>query len=345
MKQLLLILLSITFSNACFSKIWRVNNNPGVNADFTTLQAAHDGAASGDTLHIESSPTHYGYGTFTKKLIVIGTGYYLDQNLNLQAFTLPSLVAAITLSPGSDGSVLEGLSFVGNVVYVNANDITIRRNNFASPAGNIPDYSTGGIVIGYQYPVSNIVVSQNFSIGISNNQTASGVLILNNYITRPAYEGDATAQTSVSLLPATTAILKNNIFRRGAIQVSNSNLSNNIMYAGTLVGTGNLLSNNIGSGTQFGTANGNQENVSMAAVFEMTGSYDGAYKLKAGSPAIGAGFGSTVQNPVDCGMFGGTTPYVLSGLPAIPSIYYFTNQPVGSNSDPIDVQIKVRSNN
>jgi len=68
------------------------------------------------------------------------------------------------------------------------------------------------------------------------------------------------------------------------------------------------------------------------------------FKLKAGSPALGAGYGSTAQNPVDAGMYGGSTPYVLSGIPAIPSIYFFANQPVGSNSDPIDVQIKVRSN-
>lgn len=117
------------------------------------------------------------------------------------------------------------------------------------------------------------------------------------------------------------------------------------MYNGTLGGSGNLVSNNIGNATQFGTADGNQQNVDMTTVFVGTGSNDGYYKLKVGSPAIGAGYGSTVQNPVDAGMFGGSTSYVLSGLPAIPSIYFFANQPVGSNSDPIDVQIKVKSNN
>ena len=37
---------------------------------------------------------------------------------------------------------------------------------------------------------------------------------------------------------------------------------------------------------------------------------DAKWKLKAGSPAIGAGVSG-----VDCGVFGGVTPYVLSGVP------------------------------
>jgi hypothetical protein len=117
------------------------------------------------------------------------------------------------------------------------------------------------------------------------------------------------------------------------------------MIDGSLSGSGNLISNNIGNSTQFGNANGNKQNVTMTSVFEGTGSSDGAFRLKSGSPAIGAGYGSTSANPVDCGIFGGNTPYKLSGLPAIPSIYFYTNQPVGSNSDPINVQVKVRSNN
>jgi hypothetical protein len=143
-------------------------------------------------------------------------------------------------------------------------------------------------------------------------------------------------------------ILQNNIFRRGTVNVSNSNLSNNIMVAGFLGGSGNLTSNNIANGTQFGNLNGNQQNVDMTTVFLGIASgisSDGAWKLKAGSPAIGAGFGSTVSNPIDCGMYGGYFPYALSGMPPIPSIYFFENQPVGSNADPIDVSIKVKSNN
>ena len=75
----------------------------------------------------------------------------------------------------------------------------------------------------------------------------------------------------------------------------------------------------------------------MSTVFVGTGSTDGQWKLIAGSTAIGAGV-----NGEDCGMFGGSNSYVLSGLPAIPAIYFFTAPAEGGNQLP--VKIKVKSN-
>jgi hypothetical protein len=344
MKKFLLLSVAVTLTcSISFAKIWRVNNNSGVTADFTTLQAAHDGASSGDTIYLESSPNGYGGLNCTKKLAIIGTGYFLDQNTDLQAFTLPSHVGGITFSAGSQGSSVEGLSFDNNSVYINVNDIVVRRNYFASANGTTPDYYVGGVAI--YNGASNILITQNYALQINSNSSSTGVLISNNVISFNAYYGETTTQPSINLHANTVAIIKNNIFRRGVISAYNSNISNNIMIAGSLAGSGNLISNNIGNSTQFGNTNGNKQNVDAGTIFESTGSFDGAYKLKSGSPAIGAGYGSTTASPVDCGIFGGTTPYKLSGLPAIPSIYFFSNQPVGSNSDPIDVQVKVRSNN
>jgi hypothetical protein len=51
-------------------KTWRVNNNPGISADFTTAQVAHDAASAGDTIHLEPSLTNYGGLNITKKLAV-----------------------------------------------------------------------------------------------------------------------------------------------------------------------------------------------------------------------------------------------------------------------------------
>ena len=346
MKKLSLLIAVLTIvSNAAYAKIWRVNNNPGVNANFTTLQAAHDGAASGDTIYLESSATNYDNLTCSKKLIIIGTGYFLDQNQGLQAFTLPSQVNAININSGSEGSIIEGLSIAGsNVITINSvSDIIIRRNNFAYNISGLSDYYTGGVTI--NGTGSNIFIAQNFDLKILNNGIYTGILISNNYIASNGYGGDVSNESCIQLNASSIAIIKNNVFRRGVVTAYNSNISNNIMYAGSLGGSGNLISNNISGGIQFGTADGNKASVDMTTVFQITGSFDAAWKLKAGSPAIGAGYGSTNQSPVNCGIYGGSTPYVLSGIPAIPSIYFFANQPVGSNSDPIDVQIKVRSNN
>ena len=86
----------------------------------------------------------------------------------------------------------------------------------------------------------------------------------------------------------------------------------------------------------------------MSTVFVGTGtgiSDDGQWRLAVGSPAIQAGFGSTPAKPIDAGMYGANTPYVVSGLPTVPSIYFFENTAIGSNSVPINVSIKVKSNN
>jgi hypothetical protein len=71
-----------------------------------------------------------------------------------------------------------------------------------------------------------------------------------------------------------------------------------------------------------------------------TGSNDGIFQLKAGSPAIGAGVGG-----VDMGLFGGSDPYVLSGLPAIPAIWFISAPSSGSGASGLQVQIKAKSHN
>lgn len=341
-------------SNSVDAKIWRVNSTPGINADFSTLQAAHNGAASGDTLHLEGSATTYGSLTATKKLIIIGPGYYLGENPGTQAIALTALVNNITFNVGAEGSIVMGCDFRGSSVSVFCNDIVIRRNNFASPSGNTADWSTGIIYIYYQSSnsnigVNNVIISQNFGVYISAaSRATNGLLITNNYLGVNGFSGDATTSSSINLNDNTVAIIQNNILRRGRINTNNCSFTNNIMVAGSLVGTGNLLANNLANETQFGSTNGNQANVDMTAVFLGSGtgiSTDGAWKLKAGSPAIGAGFGSTVANPIDAGMFGSNVSYVLSGMPPIPSVYFFENQPVGSNTDPIDVNLKAKSHN
>ena len=333
--------------------IWRVNNNSGVVANFTTLQAAHNGAAAGDTLHIEASATSYGALTCTKRLIIIGTGYFLGENPNTQAITVSSKVDAITFNMGSAGSILLGLDLEGSSVNVYSPDIVIRRCKFNNPSGTNIEWTIGQVNVYYNsnnsgIAANNIVISENYGLTITVNYPSSGILITNNYILRPVHETDGTISNCLLIHANGIALVQNNIFRRGRITANNSNLTNNIMYAGSIVGTGNLISNNLANGTQFGNTSGNQQNVVMSNVFVGPGpgiSTDGQWVLKVGSPSIEAGYGSTPGNPIDAGIISGQTPYALAGLPPIPAVYFFQNQPVGSNTDPIDVQIKVKSHN
>ncbi|MES2647952.1 MAG: hypothetical protein V4717_13820 [Bacteroidota bacterium] len=348
-KILFFAVLGIILSQSSFAKIWRVNNKAGITANFTTLQAAHDSAASGDTIHLEGSPFTYGGLTCSKKVTIIGAGYYLNENPNTQAVKQFSQVAAMTLNHGSAGTSIMGLDFKGAGLNIYAGDITVIRNKFSYNGANEDDYA-GIITIYYMnnngaIGASNINISQNYGVAISNTYPSTGLLITNNYITYgTAY---SFGQTNLGLNVNSIALVQNNVFNYGNITAYNSSFTNNIMLGGTFNGTGNLTANNIGNANQFGSLNGNKANIDMATVFIGTGegiSSDGRWKLKAGSPGIASGYGSTAGNPVDIGMYGGTSKYVPSGMPPIPAVYFFENQPIGSNTDPIDVQIKVKSN-
>lgn len=348
---LLAILCALLNSQNSFAKIWRVNNNPGVNADFADLASAHAGAASGDTLHLEGSPNGYGSATITKKLTILGPGYFLDENINSQSLLHSAKVSGITFSMGSQGSMIMGLDFVGSSIAVHTDDIIIRRNKFCSPGNNIPDWSTGIVNVYYHndnsaIAANNIIISQNYGLKVTVHNPSTGILITNNFIGADGWQGDQTGSNALAAHANAIILVQNNVFRRGKVIAYNSNFTNNIMPFGFFEGTGNLYSNNMAGDTQFGTANGNQANVVMTNVFVGTGtgvSTDGQWKLKAGSPALGAGYGSTAQNPIDAGMYGGQSAYILAGMPPMPAVYSFEVQPIGSNSDPIDVKVKVKS--
>ncbi|MEI6949439.1 hypothetical protein V9K67_19790 [Paraflavisolibacter sp. H34] len=350
LRTTLLTVLSFVAFQAS-AKIWRVNNNTGISADFTTLQAAHNGAASGDTLHLEGSPSNYGGLTCTKNLVILGPGYFLDENPNTQSLAQTAKVTAVTFNVGSEGSQIMGLDFQGNTLTVQAHDIVIRRNRFSTTNGASSDYSCGDIRLYYlntnsNIAVKNIIISQNYGVSISVNSASTGILITNNFISVNSHYGEGSTSGCLTAHANAILLIQNNIFRRGKLNVSNSSITNNIMWTGFFEGTANLVANNLAGGTQFGATNGNQASVTMTDVFVGTGtgiSPDGQWKLKAGSPALGAGYGSTGANPIDAGMYSGQTPYVLAGQPPMPAIYFFENQPVGSNTDPIDVSIKVKS--
>ncbi|MES2734427.1 MAG: hypothetical protein V4714_21955 [Bacteroidota bacterium] len=313
------LLLLLGSNQAHAQRRWRVNNTPGVNADFTTIQAAHDAATTGDIIYVEGSFTAYGDVTFTKRITLIGTGYFLSENSGVTATTLQATMGSITLNTGSAGSVIKGCSFF--IVTINdVGNLTISRNNMSGVRNN-------SAVI-----TDPINIIQNY---IGGNSIALGGSLANLFIGNNFIEG------SISLSQTTTAVINNNTIQ-GSITVTNSTLANNIMTnTGTFSQTGSSWSNNLGSGTQFGTANGNQNNVIMANVFVgATGnSTDGKWRLRPGSPAIGAGTGG-----VDCGMFGGGTPYVLSGITNIPTITNFSTTATGNNTTPLNVTISTQSN-
>jgi hypothetical protein len=335
MNRIFIIALCLSaFSNLDASaKIWRINNT-GIPANFTSLQQAHDTSIvqAGDTLHIEPSPTTYGSLVSTKKLIIIGPGYYLNQNQNQQQNITSAKINYFDLYPGSQGTVISGITSTGNNA-IRTGNVSISRNNLAG--GVYLDNSSGP-------SFSNVLITQNFfltngvnSLSGSGSFTISNLVITNNYL--PEF---------ISLHANISGVISNNVIGQTLYSnVSNFNVNNNIFYgnyAAYVQGASNAVYNNIGiSNSGLPANNGNQNGVNILNLFvgNTAGTNEGQWKLAPNSLALGAGVGG-----VDCGMYGGLSPYVMSGLPPVPSIYLLT-APVNSNGDQLPITIGVKSNN
>ncbi len=344
-------------SQIASATVWRVNNRDGVDADFTTLQDAIDGASDGDTLYLGGSPTSYGEGTFTKQLVVFGAGYWLNENDTTQAYQYESKVGVLYFNEGSQGSKVQGM-YIYNIgqggprygVSISVDNIEISRNF-------IYTYVSSGWLNNHSYTVyisgnrSGISIDQNWLWArcyTNSSQYAvydiyiTGVLanskITNNFIRSTNDQNGYWHAITMSTNSTATELLINNNVIWGSITTYNTIHNNNILISGNYNnGTNDLTSHNLCSGTQYPNENGNQQNVDMETVFlDHDGYIDNDYFLKAGSPAINAGV-----NGGDCGVFGtgtGTNAYILSGMPPIPSVFEVDMTTVGTTTLPVNIK-------
>lgn len=377
MKKLTLLLLTVTFVFAdANAKIRRVGffGSPIAGTDYISFAAAYTAAASGDTILM--FPATSFTATISKKLIIIGPGNWLDPNdtpakgnANLQAFAGIATVNNITFDVGSDGSVLTG--FYGASIRVKDNNITIVRNC------EIIVYVTSDL---NTTTISNLQVLQNYRVSIqqfyNNGSGSTNMNISNNLITSfstpvgNTYSGnisnnvwayDATLNSNsvnggnqsfsggnIINLGAGAYLIQNNIFLSytNALAASNynyfifSNGGNSVFNYNLGLQSGVAINWGIGTGNVI-TSIGNVANIFAAFPTIGSTSADARFQLKAGSPALTIGAGST---PI--GMFTGVTPYKLSTIPSIPTIYSLSS-PQGNNpaGNTIQINVSTRGNN
>lgn len=329
MKNLILTTLLFCFASA--QTIWRVDNNTQNVADFVNLQNANDDASvqNGDIIYISGSVTNYGDVTLNKHLRIFGPGYFLGENPNTQASKLGAAVDEITFAAGSENTEIYGLTAYR--IHINTDNILVTRCRFTYTSSAV---NVSGTV---SNSTANVVLSQNYNHGYFNiSNYVQDVVVTNNFA------------SYISVPSTSSAIISNNTFywsSSGVLSIYNSNIQNNFFsYTGNYSswydsGRNNTVVNNISQGTGLNTGDGNVNSTLQADVFELSGSTDGQFVLKDGSPAAGA-----ANDGGDVGAFGGINPYVLSGLPPIPSIYSVTI-PVYGTSAGLNVNIKAKSNN
>ena len=332
MKKLYLSLigcaLMMSMATAAQAQTIRRVNNTGVTGAnvYTTAQAAHDAAAPGDIIQLDPSSADYGGLTCSKNVKVVGPGYFLDRNPGLQTLTASARLANVVFTLTSAGASMAGVTIIGQS-ELGASGLVFERN-----------YAVGGITIGNRTAsTTNTTVRQNFAESVTltganaQNISRTDVYVANNIIRQGVY-------LQSGAFDAVTGVFVNNTSLASSY-FEEFNVQNNY-FGSAVTTTGGVVSYNVGARADLGTGNNNQINVPITAVFlpPVGGEYDGQWQLKGGTnPARGAGTGGT-----DVGAFGGTNPYKLSGIPAIPSIYEY-NQTL--NGAQLQVTLSTRANN
>ena len=315
-------------------------NNLGVTGTgiFATAQAAHDAAASGDIIYLEPSSLSYGELNCAKPLTIIGNGYlHAERTPLLAADPRPSLVSQVYFRLGSAGSRITGVTVTG-LLLVNATNVVVERNRVGGSGLNIgaDNFITGANAVITSGIIRQNLVETDLSFRIQGTTTISNILVDNNIILNNITGGNSTSLNGV--------LLSNNVVGNkvgtngGGIDVDNCVLKNNIVTRAAAVVTprSNAFSNNLGTGTQFGTASGNQQNVALSTIFGSATGTETQFEIAVGGPADNTG-----ESGTDCGAFGGGRPYVLSGQPNVPAIFEYAQTVSGTT---LNATISTRSN-
>lgn len=347
--------------------IWRVNNHSNYNG--STLYGQNFGGSAaypvfaqinqavtfgivnnGDTLHVEGSTVVYDFASITKRLVIIGPGYFLTDNPKVSESTMDAKIGRIFFNAGSENSQVIGMNVINNgntadkYVYVAVSEITIKRCRVE-----------GGIVFGF--PITDIYILQNFFPNTSvndvfntNSNTAfvppTNVIFNNNICQKTLTWGSPTSNPT-TFWPILQC--NNNVFD-GPDNLANPNLAfsaaefkNNILMPTNakvnIAASAGVIAYNIGTlSTQFGTADNNLVVPAITSLFVSSTSTDGAYQVANASQANNTGSDGT-----DRGAYGGAATvdrYTLSGLAAIPVIYQVTTSGATSSNLPVTISAR-----
>ena len=311
MKNILFFLLLSTFSLSTKATIRRCNHNVTVGV-YTTAQAAHDAANAGDTIHLEPSG-NYGPLTITKKIILFSTGDFIQQNVGYQASPFVGYCSNITLSNGSEYSIISAK--VSEYIIVEVHNISILHthcpNINLSPLG---------------YPLDQIRIAQSIiDDGVYANYGWTDLILKNNYINHLICYNNSTASYGN---------FEYNIFGNNVTTISNSTLANNI-FLYNVSHSNCVLTNNLsgfGYGNQLPNNNGNINEVDMSTVFQNWNNFNGDnFQLLASCPYQYAG------------MYAGPSPYTPACTAGIPSIYQL-NVPENSIDSTLIFTVSTKSN-
>jgi hypothetical protein len=300
-------------------------------------------------------------------LVILGPGYNLNQNPDpyTQADALSAQVSTFRIANGAAGSIVSGLYFGNTVQFDTVNNVMFQSNacqlginlnrsnniNIAKCYVKNTASGTGAIDINYCTGIqinNNLIEKTAYGYLISQTNTNTGLAPnlssvtaeYNTFVWNTTLSSPSTALSCMGYYTnyASEMIVRNNIFFNKQVATSNAIFTS---YAATYATVN--MTNNVVYDSSFASTTNVVLKASPSAMFQYWGntSYalDYICQNKAGSPALGAGTGGS-----NCGMYGGGSPYSISGLSIIPNISLLQMPTIGTTGYGIDVRIKAKAN-
>lgn len=343
---------------AVAQNVYTVNNTPGAPANYHTLQGAIDSVASGSILLLQASALNYGIGVIRKPLVIYGAGYFPGQNSapNTQAKLLESMVTLLQFLKGSQGCIVSGLSFraspldngtISRLYFDSTSSITVSRSRIGATNCNCVSHNFCSVI---QHSGS-ININQCYIEAIDASMIlpaiSSGISFTNNIIVGTFNPVGGYNSGSFPF----SYTFENNSFYGSFVSIdfTNGSFVNNVIIQSPadpvyIGGSMTFADHNVSNVNIFPVGGTNIINADGPNTYTLysnpaISSQDGIFQLKAGSVAIGYGAGG-----IDCGAYGGKA-YVLSGIPAIPNIYFANLPPAGTTVGGLKVHLRIKANN
>lgn len=343
MKRNLLLFIGILMGITTHAEVYYLNNNvenDASNNTFKTFSEVFDASSVNDTIYVIGSVHQYYDMTLDEPRVIIGPGYFLEENTETNSNKLEAVFDDIIFNSGSEGSKIEGISCShssNSEIYVYVSSVTI-ENCFVYDYIYVDEYSEANIE---NLTVKGCYFKDYSERAITYSSNYYGVLV-NCVLSNNIVHG------SVELPNGSNGVIMNNLFLHDEFKPGTSSsfeIHNNILLSDD-PGSVEMqplpdaaVSHNISVSSLFGAENSNQEYVTVSNLFVGAEGYstDGQYQLKEGeNPAIAA-----ANDGGDIGPFGGPEAYSLSGLPDIPRIYELSTGGFVTG-DELPVQIKVK---
>ena len=332
-------------STAAQAKTWRINSDPEAKADFLSI---NDAMASldvypGDVLYLDPG-CHLSRQEISKGVTIIGTGFNLNgaveeafvDGFEIKASDVKLMSINITGDVFVNNSKASNITLerckTRNLLFQNAGTNLKVLNCYVS--GNISGISHGvavrnSIVLGQIHSIKNGVIKNCVVISDCGNSSSNSYNYYVLYsITNTSITNNIIINTSTqSTVDGNTTKFYNhqtiyNVSETDANSINNNILSNDAEHTFAIYKTNQFIGAKIED------------------VFEWEGSLDERFKLKEDSPALGAG-----ANGVDCGVYGGAYPYVVSGLPKFIPYIVESNIPTTPTDGKLNITLKIKSQN